>query len=213
MNIYSVSYVCHFFSLDLTEHAFWFIFSSQALLVWYCCCCRIARLLFAFKQHSITLASFQILVYSNSSFTLAACLPCHMLCVIVPFFSLPSSTLIQRFGIWWWSWCFVSFSSSTTSNTVQKSERHWTAIVIKYLTLRRHMMYKIRYITISHCELRHTHVIFFSLSWANGAPAPAHNSSRPLNACIRDAVSRHHEYICIDIHIDVYAWAGVPMWL
>lgn len=84
-----------------------------------------------------------------------------MLCVIVPFFSLPSSTLIQRFGIWWWSWCFVSFSSSTTSNTVQKSERHWTAIVIKYLTLRRHMMYKIRYITISHCELRHTHVIFF----------------------------------------------------
>lgn len=212
MNIYSVSYVGHFF-LSISQSTRFDSFSH--LRHFLCAIVVVVALLVSFLHLSNTrlrLLRFKFLFILTV--LLRWPLAFHaMLCVIVPFFSLPSSTLIQRFGIWWWSWCFVSFSSSTTSNTVQKSERHWTAIVIKYLTLRRHMMYKIRYITISHCELRHTHVIFFSLSWANGAPAPAHNSSRPLNACIRDAVSRHHEYICIDIHIDVYAWAGVPMWL
>lgn len=132
------------FSSFCYEQAFWFIFSSYFSLLFF------AHLVsFCTRAVLESAVSLQILVYPNNFLTSVPQI--HM---IAWFFSLTSSTLTTHSrslllptSLMTWL-CFASSPATAPLNWTNDTQM----IAIKYLTLCRHMMYKIRYFTISRCD-------------------------------------------------------------
>lgn len=148
-----VSILIHFLILSFIL----FFFFRSIRIVSVCAVCSLLVLFFCIEAALESVASFQILVYSNN-FLILACHPSR--CVIVPIFLFTVRNTRNAACWWWWQYCcFCSFSNALVNvigagagaGAAFVSVHDSQAIAIKYLTLRRHVMYKIRYFMISCC--------------------------------------------------------------